>query len=61
MLRADRGTHLKIVVESVICATMVAVIGIAARVSPADDRMETTVITVGKRVTAATGDSTFIR
>jgi ABC-type proline/glycine betaine transport system permease subunit len=61
MLRADRGTHLKIVVVSVICATIVAVTGIAARVSPANDRMETTVITVGKPVTAATGDGTSVR
>jgi hypothetical protein len=33
MFTADRLTHLKIVVMSLICATMVAGVGIAARVT----------------------------
>jgi ABC-type proline/glycine betaine transport system permease subunit len=62
MLTADRGTHVKIVVVSLICATIVAGIGIAARVSVPNGRMEATVITVGKQpVTAATSDGTSIR
>ena len=62
MLTADRGTHLKIVVVSLICATIVAGIGIAARVSSVPNgRMEATVITVGKPVTAQTNDGTSIR
>jgi ABC-type proline/glycine betaine transport system permease subunit len=61
MLTADRGTHIKIVVVSLICATIVAGIGIAARVSVPNGRMEATVITVGKPVTASTADTTSIR
>jgi ABC-type proline/glycine betaine transport system permease subunit len=61
MFTADRGTHLKIVVVSIICATVVAGIGIATRVSPPKVGMEATVITVGKPITAAAGDTTSIR
>jgi ABC-type proline/glycine betaine transport system permease subunit len=61
MLTADRGTHLKIVVVSLVCATIVAGIGIAARVNVPNGRMEATVITVGKPVTAATNNGTSIR
>ena len=61
MFTADRGTHLKIVVVSVVCATIVAGIGMAARVGVPNGRMEATVITVGKPVTAATSDGTSIR
>jgi ABC-type proline/glycine betaine transport system permease subunit len=61
MFTADRGTHLKIVVVSLVCATIVAGIGLAARVKVPDGRMEATVITVGKPVTAATDDRTSIR
>jgi hypothetical protein len=60
MLTADRGTHLKIVAVSLVCATIVAGIGIAARALP-NGRVEATVITVGKPVTAATSDGTSIR
>jgi hypothetical protein len=49
------------VVVSVVCATIVAGIGIAARVGVPNGRMEATVITVGKPVTAATSDGTSIR
>ena len=61
MFTADRGTHLKIVVVSLICATIVAGIGIGARVSVPNGRTEATVITVGKPVTAQTNDGTSIR
>jgi hypothetical protein len=36
MYSADRGTHLKIVVIGLLCATLVAVIGIFAHVSDID-------------------------
>jgi hypothetical protein len=36
MYGADRGTHLKIVVTGLLCATMVAAVGIFARVSTID-------------------------
>ncbi len=61
MLTADRGTHLKIVVVALFCATVVAGIGIAARIKVPDGRMEATVITVGKPVTASTSANTSVR
>jgi hypothetical protein len=61
MFTADRGTHVKIVILSLVCATIVAGIGIAARVSVPNGRMEATVITVGKPVTASTTEGTSIR
>ena len=64
MLTADRNTHLKIVVVSLICATLVAGVGIAARVTDftgSNGRIETAVIKAGKPVTAATTDGTSIR
>jgi hypothetical protein len=62
MFTADRGTHLKIVVVSLLCATIVAGIGIAARVTDASpDRMQATVIKAGKPVTASTDVNTSIR
>ena len=51
-------THLKIVVVSLICATVVAGIGIAARVTdgtPTNGRLEASVIKAGGPVTASTG------
>ncbi len=36
MYGADRGTHLKIVVMGLLCATMVAAVGIFAHVSTID-------------------------
>jgi len=36
MYSADRGTHLKIVVLGLLCATVVAVVGIFAHVSDVD-------------------------
>jgi hypothetical protein len=62
MLTADRATHVKIVIVSLICATMVAGIGIAARVtSLGDERMEATVVKAGKPLTAETRADTSIR
>jgi hypothetical protein len=57
MFTADRMTHLKIVVVSLICATMVAGIGIAARItdnSASNGRLEATVIKAGSPVQAST-------
>jgi hypothetical protein len=36
MYNADRGTHLKIVVVGLVCATLVATVGIFARVNTVD-------------------------
>lgn len=36
MYNADRGTHLKIVVVGLVCATLVAAVGIFARVGSMD-------------------------
>jgi len=56
MFTADRGTHLKIVVVSLVCATLVAGVGVAARVADSgnDGRLEATVVKAGTPVTAAT-------
>ena len=62
MFTADRSTHLKIVVVSLLCATIVAGVGIAARVTDASpDRMEASVVKAGKPVTASTTPDTSIR
>ena len=58
MISADRMTHLKVVAVALVCATLVAGIGVAARVaetSPATDgRVEATVVKASKPMTAAT-------
>jgi hypothetical protein len=64
MLTADRNTHLKIVVVSLICATLVAGIGVAARVTDgttANGRLEATVIKAGAPVTASTTGANSVR
>jgi hypothetical protein len=64
MFTADRMTHLKIVVVSLICATMVAGIGIAARItdnSVSNGRLEATVIKAGSPVQASTTDGNTVR
>lgn len=54
MFTADRMTHLKIVVVSLICATLVAAIGVTARMSePGNGRLEATVIKVSPPMTAS--------
>ncbi|HEY7662101.1 MAG TPA: hypothetical protein VH934_03140 [Xanthobacteraceae bacterium] len=65
MFTADRMTHLRVVAVGLLCATLVAGIGVAARVtdgSPAaDGRVEATVIKASKPVTAATAEDRTIR
>jgi ABC-type proline/glycine betaine transport system permease subunit len=64
MFTADRMTHLKIVVVALVCATLVAGIGIAARVTDgtgANNRLEATVIKAGTPVQASTTDGNTVR
>jgi ABC-type proline/glycine betaine transport system permease subunit len=64
MFTADRMTHLKIVVMSLICATMVALVGIAARMNDGATTaggLQATVIKVTAPVTAATTDGNAVR
>jgi hypothetical protein len=62
MFTADRMTHLKVVAVALVCATLVAGLGVAARVADGSDgRLETTVIKAGKPVTASTSESRTIR
>ena len=67
LFTADRMTHLKIVVMALVCATLVAGAGIAARVTDRttgmSGRLEATgpVIKAPKPVTAATGEGSTIR
>jgi hypothetical protein len=57
LLTADRMTHLKIVVVSLVCATLVAGLGVAARVNEgvaaSSGQMQATVVKIGKSTTAA--------
>ena len=54
LLTADRATHLKIVVLSLVCATLVAGIGIASRLSESrQGQIEATVVAPAKPVSAA--------
>ena len=64
MFTADRNTHLKIVVVSLVCATLVAGIGIAARMTdnnPTNGRLEASVIRVAPPVTASTTEANTVR
>jgi hypothetical protein len=63
LLTADRMTHLKIVVVSLVCATLVAGIGVAARVTDgtATDGMQATVFKAGQPVTAASSENRTVR
>ena len=63
MFTADRITHLKVVAVALVCATLVAGLGVAARVAEGspDGRLEATVIKAGKPVTASTSESRTIR
>lgn len=62
MFTADRTTHLKIVVVSLVCAILVAGVGIAARVTDnGSGRFEATVLKAGAPVTAATNAGNTIR
>ena len=64
MFTADRMTHLKIVVVALVCATLVAGIGIAASVTDstaANGRREATVIRAGTPVQASATDGNTLR
>ena len=63
MFTADRMTHLKVVAVALVCATLVADLGVAARVADGatDGRLEATVIKAGKPVTASTSEPRTIR
>lgn len=64
LLTADRTTHLKIVVLALACATLVAGIGIASRLTDsAAGRLEATapVVKAGTPMTAASRGPTIIR
>jgi hypothetical protein len=63
MLGADRITHLKVVAMALVCATLVAGIGVAARVTDgaSDGRVEVTVVKASKPMTASTSEDRTIR
>jgi len=62
LLTADRTTHLRIVVVSLICATLVAGIGVAARLTDGSDgRLEATVLKARAPMTAATSEDRTVR
>ena len=63
MLGADRMTHLKVVAMALVCATLVAGIGVAARVTDGagDGRIEVTVVKASKPMTASTSEDRTIR
>ena len=63
MLGADRMTHLKVVAMALVCATLVAGIGVAARVTDGagDGRVEVTVVKASKPITASTSEDRTIR
>jgi hypothetical protein len=60
MYSADRGTHVKIVVLGLICATMVAVVGIFAHVSSNIDLGTAALVKAGQPTTLS-GQSPTIR
>lgn len=59
MYGADRSTHLKIVVLGLLCATMVAVVGIFAHVSRVD--LGTDALVKAGQPTAFSGQTPTIR
>jgi hypothetical protein len=63
MLGADRMTHRKVVAMALVCATLVAGIGVAARVTDgaSDGRVEVTVVKASKPMTASTSEDRTIR
>jgi hypothetical protein len=62
LLTADRATHIRIVVLSLVCATLVASIGIANRLGEgALGQIATSVVQPAKAVTAATAIDRTIR
>jgi hypothetical protein len=64
MFTADRMTHLKVVVVALVCATLVAGVGIAARVtdgSMTSTGLQATVVKATAPVTAANADGSTVR
>jgi hypothetical protein len=65
MFTADRNTHLKVVVVSLVCATLVAGVGIAARITDGtmtgSGRLEASVHRVTAPVTAASTETNTVR
>ena len=64
LFTADRMTHLKIVAVSLVLATLVAGLGVAARVtdgSASASGLEATVIKASKPMTAAVGNDRTVR
>jgi hypothetical protein len=64
LFTADRMTHLKIVAVSLVLATLVAGLGVAARVadgSSGASGLEATVIKASKPMTAAVGNDRTVR
>jgi len=61
LLTADRTTHLKIVVVSLVCATLVAGVGVAARVTDGSSSLEATVLKAGSPMTAAVSEDRTVR
>jgi hypothetical protein len=61
LLTADPMTHLKIVVVSLLCATLVAGVGLAGRMTDHAASVEATVVKATKPVTAATRQDRAIR
>ncbi len=59
MYSADRGTHLKIVVIGLLCATLVAAVGIFAHVSDID--LGTAPLVKAGQPTAVSGQTPTIR
>ncbi len=60
MYSADRGTHVKIVVLGLICATMVAVVGIFAHVTSNIDLGTSALVKAGQPTTMS-GQAPTIR
>ena len=61
MFTADRMTHLKIVVVALVCATLVAAVGVTSRIANAGNgRLEATVIKAGAPMTASS-EASFVR
>jgi hypothetical protein len=61
MFTADRMTHLKIVVVSLVCATLVAAVGVTSRITDAGNgRLDAAVVKAGTPMTAS-NDANFVR
>jgi hypothetical protein len=61
MYSADRGTHVKIVILGLVCATMVAVVGIFAHVSSNIDLSTSALVKAGTPTTLSSGQAPTIR